>query len=256
VRGPGSWRGQVSSAVAPVLMMERMPESAPPPRAVGLVELQGLSRTYGSDPPVHALREVDLSLPPMTSVAIVGPSGSGKSTMMHILGCLDRPTAGRYLFEGADVSTMSDGERAALRADRIGFVFQSFNLLAHRSVMENVMLAEVYRGTPREGREERALASLERVGMTHRADFRPTRLSGGEQQRAAVARALMGEHSLLLCDEPTGNLDSRNTDALLELFEQLASTGLTLVIVTHEDHVAERMRRQVRMKDGVLTEER
>jgi ABC-type lipoprotein export system ATPase subunit len=242
--------------VAPVLMMERMPESAPPPRAVGLVELQGLSRTYGADPPVHALRDVDLSLSSMTSLAIVGPSGSGKSTMMNILGCLDRATEGRYLFEGVDVSGLTDGERAALRAERIGFVFQSFNLLAHRSVLENVMLAEVYRGTAREGREERALASLETVGMTHRADFVPTRLSGGEQQRVAVARALMGEHSLLLCDEPTGNLDSKNTDAILELFEDLASRGLTLVIVTHEEHVAERMRRRVRMKDGFLTEER
>jgi ABC-type lipoprotein export system ATPase subunit len=222
----------------------------------GLVELHTLSRTYGSDPPVHALRDVSLSLPSTTSVAIVGPSGSGKSTLMNILGCLDRPTSGSYLFDGVDVGGLGDGERAALRAERIGFVFQSFNLLAHRTVLENVMLAEVYRGTAREGREDRALASLERVGMTHRSHFVPTRLSGGEQQRVAVARALMGDHSLLLCDEPTGNLDSRNTDAILDLFEDLAGGGLTLVVVTHEEHVAERMRRRVRMKDGVLTEER
>jgi ABC-type lipoprotein export system ATPase subunit len=205
---------------------------------------------------VHALRDVELVLASGTSMAIVGPSGSGKSTLMNILGCLDRPTAGTYRFDGVDVAGLGDGERAALRAERIGFVFQSFNLLAHRSVLENVMLAEVYRAGPREGREERALASLERVGMTHRAKFRPTKLSGGEQQRVAVARALMGDHSLLLCDEPTGNLDTRNTDAILELFAQLAIGGLTLVVVTHEEHVAERMHGRVRMRDGVLTAER
>jgi ABC-type lipoprotein export system ATPase subunit len=240
------------------LMMERVPtDAAPmPPRAVGLVELAGVSRTYGTDPPVHALRDVELSLAPMSSIAIVGPSGSGKSTLMNVLGCLDRPTSGTYLFEGVDVRTLDDDGRAALRAERIGFVFQSFNLLAHRTVLENVMLAEVYRGTTREGREQRAMTSLERVGMTHRAAFVPTRLSGGEQQRVAVARALMGEHSLLLCDEPTGNLDSVNTESILRLFDELASAGLALVIVTHEEHVAERMHRLVRMKDGVLTEER
>src|SRR4051794_6761450 len=151
---------QRTAAVA--MTMER-PPVAPAPPPVGLVELQGLSRTYGTDPPVHALRDVNLSLSPRTSLAIVGPSGSGKSTLMHILGCLDRPTAGAYLFEGVDVASLTEGERAAFRAERIGFVFQSFNLLAHRSVLENVMLAEVYRGTEREGREERAMASLERV---------------------------------------------------------------------------------------------
>jgi ABC-type lipoprotein export system ATPase subunit len=239
-----------------VTVVEQVTEPSLIDERTALVELTGLTRTYGTDPPVHALRDVDLSLPQMTSVAIVGPSGSGKSTLMNILGCLDRPTSGTYVFDGVDVSGLTDGERAALRAERIGFVFQSFNLLAHRTVIENVMLAEIYRGTAREGREDRALACLERVGMTNRARFVPTRLSGGEQQRVAVARALMGEHSLMLCDEPTGNLDSRNTDAILDLFEGLAGAGLTLVVVTHEEHVAERMRRRVRMKDGFLTEER
>jgi len=213
-------------AVAPLL--DQPLPAAPAPRVVGLVELSGVSRTFGADPPVHALRDVDLTLPTSTSLAIVGPSGSGKSTLLNILGCLDRPTSGTYLFEGVDVNALSDGERAALRAERIGFVFQSFNLLAHRSVLENVMLAEVYRGAPREGREERALTELERVGMTHRAKFRPTRLSGGEQQRVAIARALMGDHSLLLCDEPTGNLDSVNSASILALFEELASSGMTI----------------------------
>ncbi|TMM02761.1 MAG: ABC transporter ATP-binding protein [Actinobacteria bacterium] len=234
-----------------------VPRSAPAPaRAVGLVELRDVKRTFGSDSPVRALRDVNLTLPPMTSLAIVGPSGSGKSTLLNILGCLDRPTSGTYLFEGIDTGALTDGERAALRADRIGFVFQSFHLLAHRTVLENVMLAEVYRGSSREGRAERAMATLERVGMTHRAGFLPTKLSGGEQQRVAVARALMGDHSLLLCDEPTGNLDSKNSESILALFAELAASGITLVIVTHEDHVAERMRRQVRMIDGVLREER
>jgi len=246
-------RPAAMEASSPVL--EQSPLVAAP-RAVGLVELRGITRTFGMDPPVTALREVDLVLSPTTSLAIVGPSGSGKSTLLNVLGLLDRASTGTYLFEGIDVEALADGERAALRAERIGFVFQSFNLLAHRTVVENVMLAEVYRGTPRAGRKERALASLERVGMTHRATFRPTRLSGGEQQRVAIARALMGDHTLLLCDEPTGNLDSVNTAAILGLFEALASSGLALVIVTHDERVAQHMRRRVRMVDGVLTEER
>jgi len=230
---------------------------APEPVPVGLVELRGVGRTFGtSDAPVAAVQDVDLSLHEGTSVAVVGPSGSGKSTLLNILGLLDRPTAGTYLFDGIDVSGLGDGERAAVRAEHIGFVFQTFNLLAHRTVLENVMLAEVYRGTPREGRQERALDALQRVGMLHRAEFVPTRLSGGEQQRVAIARALMGRHSLLLCDEPTGNLDSVNTASILELFDQLAELGLTLVIVTHEDEVARHARRRVRMVDGRLTEER
>ena len=220
-----------------------------------VVELIGVGRQYGSDPPVIALRDVDLALTRGTSLAIVGPSGSGKSTLMNVLGCLDRPTSGTYLFEGVDVGTLNDDERAALRAHRIGFVFQSFNLLAHRTVLENVMLAEVYRGMSREGRAERALATLQRVGMTERAHFRPPKLSGGEQQRVAIARALMGDHALLLCDEPTGNLDSANTESVLALFDALAADGLTLVMVTHEEQVAQHALRRVHMIDGRLTEE-
>src|SRR3954466_5437905 len=250
--GPPQRRVAMEASSAPVL--EQPAPAVASPRAVGLVELQRVTRTFGSDPPVSALREVDLVLPPTTSLAIVGPSGSGKSTLLNVLGLLDRASTGRYLFEGLDVGALSDGERAAVRAERIGFVFQSFHLLAHRTVLENVMLAEVYRGTAREGREERALTALERVGMTHRAGFPPTKLSGGEQQRVAVARALMGDHRLLLCDEPTGNLDSANTDAVLALFDDLARSGLTLVIVTHEGHVAAHARRRVRMIDGVLRE--
>ena len=220
-----------------------------------VIELRAVGRTFGADPPVIALRDVDLALRHGTSLAIVGPSGSGKSTMLNILGCLDRPSTGTYLFDGIDVGGLSDDQRAALRAQGMGFVFQTFNLLAHRTVLENVMLAEVYRGAASEGRADRAHAALARVGMSHRADFLPTKLSGGEQQRVAIARALNGDPSVLLCDEPTGNLDSVTTESILSLFDGLGAAGLTLVIVTHEDAVAARMRRRVRIIDGLLTEE-
>jgi ABC-type lipoprotein export system ATPase subunit len=222
---------------------------------MSLVELRDIGRTFGSEPPVVALRGVDLTLDEGESVAIVGPSGSGKSTLLNILGCLDHHTSGAYRFDGVDVGGLGEGERSILRGQRIGFVFQTFNLLAHRSVLDNVMLAEIYRDLPREGRRERALEALERVGVSHRASFLPTKLSGGEQQRVAIARALMADHSLLLCDEPTGNLDSVNTDSVLALFDGLAVGGLTLVIVTHDDQVARHAQRQVRMVDGLLTEE-
>jgi ABC-type lipoprotein export system ATPase subunit len=226
-----------------------------PTAGVPVVELRDIGRTFGADPPVIALRDVNLTLRHGTSLAIVGPSGSGKSTLLNILGCLDRQTSGTYLFEAIDVGGLSDDQRAALRAQGIGFVFQTFNLLAHRTVLENVMLAEVYRGIGSEGRAERAHAALERVGMTPREGFLPTRLSGGEQQRVAIARALMGDPSVLLCDEPTGNLDSVNSDSVLALFDGLGEAGLTLVIVTHDHSVAARARRRVRIVDGRLTEE-
>ena len=223
--------------------------------SVPAVELRGITREFGTEPRVCALRDVDLVLEHGESLAIVGPSGSGKSTLLNVLGCLDRPTSGTYLLDGIDVSELHERRRAMLRAEAIGFVFQTFNLLAHRSVLDNVMLAEVYRGAARHGRAERAMAALERVGMEHRATFLPTRLSGGEQQRVAIARALMADHSMLLCDEPTGNLDSANTDSVLALFDELRRAGLTLILVTHEDQVAKHARRRVRMSDGVLTEE-
>jgi ABC-type lipoprotein export system ATPase subunit len=248
-------RPSTRRAVAP----EPVPLHEPGPPLGGVaeiaaIELYELGRRYGSDPPVIALRDVELTLAHGDSLAIVGPSGSGKSTLLNVLGCLDRQTSGTYLLDGIDVGRLTDGERAALRAHRIGFVFQTFNLLAHRTVLENVMLGEVYRGAAREGRHERAHAALDRVGMTHRSRFVPTRLSGGEQQRVAIARALMGDHSLLLCDEPTGNLDSVNTNSVLALFDELSEDGLTLVMVTHEENVASHARRRVRMVDGRLTE--
>jgi ABC-type lipoprotein export system ATPase subunit len=226
--------------------------AATPGRPV--VELRGISRTFGSDPPVEALRAVDLIVHPGDWIAIVGPSGSGKSTLLNILGCLDRPTAGTYLIDGMDVAALSERERTAVRARSIGFVFQAFHLLAHRTALENVMLAEMYSGGERAGRRERALAALERVGVGHRRDFLPTRLSGGEQQRVAIARALLGSPKLLLCDEPTGNLDSASTEALMLLFDALARQGLTLIVVTHDEDVAAHAGRVVRIVDGRLSE--
>lgn len=219
-----------------------------------VVELRGVSRTFDRDPPVHALREVDLSIWPGEWLAIVGPSGSGKSTLLNVLGLLDRPTAGIYRFNGGDVNALDDLARAGLRGKEIGFVFQAFHLLPHRSVLENVMLAELYTGASRRGRQPRALAALERVGLGDRADFLPTRLSGGQRQRAAIARSLMGEPSLLLCDEPTGNLDSKSAANVLDILGDLSRDGLTLVVITHDEHVAARAGRRVRIIDGELSE--
>jgi len=219
-----------------------------------VVELHGLSRTFGTDPAVHALREVDLSIQTGEWLAIVGPSGSGKSTLLNILGLLDRQTSGTYRLDGVDVAGLNDLHRAGLRGHKLGFVFQSFHLLPHRSVLENVMLGELYNGAGRRGRRERALAALERVDLSDRAEFFPTQLSGGQQQRAAIARALIGEPSLLLCDEPTGNLDSTNATAVLDRFVQLSRDGQTLAVITHDDHVASRADRRVRIVDGILGE--
>ena len=222
-----------------------------------VLELNQVGRQFSSDPPVYGLIDVDLQLEPGEWLAITGPSGAGKSTLLNVIGCLDRPTSGRYVFEGIDTATLSDSQRAGLRSRRIGFVFQSFHLLPHRSVLENVMLAEVYGkqssiAQSRRGRRERALAALERVGLSHRVDYLPTKLSGGERQRVAIARALIGSPSLLLCDEPTGNLDSKSTVDLLDLFETLNQQGLTLVIVTHDENVANRAGRRVQIIDGKM----
>ena len=219
-----------------------------------VVELRGVSRTFDRDPPVHALRSVDLTIWPGEWLAIVGPSGSGKSTLLNVLGLLDRQTAGTYRLDGVDVKDFDDLARAGVRGRRIGFVFQAFHLLPHRSVLENVMLAELYVGAPRKGRRDRALEALERVGLGDRADFLPTRLSGGQRQRAAIARALMAEPSLLLCDEPTGNLDSKSAANVLGILGELARGGLTLIVITHDENVAAQADRRVRIIDGELVE--
>ncbi|MBB5782317.1 ABC transporter ATP-binding protein [Nonomuraea jabiensis] len=220
-----------------------------------VIELAGVSREFVADPPVRALSEVHLRVEPGDYVAIIGPSGSGKSTLLNILGLLDRPTSGSYRLDGVETTTLRDGARTRLRGTRIGFVFQSFHLLSHRTVVENVMLAEVYGRRPRTGRRARAERALEQVGMSQRAAFVPDRLSGGERQRVAIARALMARPALLLCDEPTGNLDSRNTGAILDLFDGLRAGGLTVLVITHEAEVSARAERRVRIGDGVLTEE-
>lgn len=219
-----------------------------------VVELRGITRVFPTEPPVHALRGVDLEVRAGDHLAIVGASGSGKSTLLNVLGLLDRPTGGQYLLDGIDTAGLSDRRRAALRGRRIGFVFQSFHLLSHRPVEENVMLAELYRGESRSGRLRRAVEALDRVGLGHRIGFLPTRLSGGERQRVAIARAIVGRPSMLLCDEPTGNLDSENTASVLSLFDDLRDSGLTIVVITHDDEVARHARRVVRMVDGTLHE--
>ncbi len=219
-----------------------------------VIELRKVGRTFGSDPAVHALVDVDLCVERGEWLCITGPSGAGKSTLLNVIGCLDRASSGSYLFDGIDTSELSDKQRAGLRSRRIGFVFQSFHLLPYRSVLENVMLAEVYREQERRGRRERALAALQRVGLSHRVDFMPPKLSGGERQRVAIARALVGSPSLLLCDEPTGNLDSKSSASLLDLFERLNREGLTLVVVTHDENVASRSGRRVHMVDGSLAD--
>ena len=223
-----------------------------------IIELTDLTRTFEADPPFHALRSVHLRIQPHECVAIVGPSGSGKSTLLNIIGCLDRQTSGTYRFDGVDVAELDDSQRASLRGTRIGFVFQAFHLLAHRTVVENVMLAELYRRpsrAERASRRTRALATLDRVGLAHRADYLPSKLSGGERQRVAIARALMGTPRLLLCDEPTGNLDSANTAGVLRLIDELRADGLTVLIITHDTTVAAHGGRTVRMIDGQLFEE-
>jgi putative ABC transport system ATP-binding protein len=237
------------SRPAPSGRPSALEEAAAPP----VIELRGIWRTFGTDPPVLALRGVDLTVAAGDWVSVLGPSGSGKSTLLHIVGLLDRPDRGEYRLDGRDVASLGELGRAALRGRRIGFVFQAFHLLPHRSVVENVMLAELYSGLPRQGRRERAREAIARVGLSARAEFVPTRLSGGERQRVAVARAIVGRPSLLLCDEPTGNLDSHSSAALLELFAELSADGMTLLVITHDEAVARRGRRLLRMVDGKLS---
>jgi putative ABC transport system ATP-binding protein len=220
-----------------------------------VIELRGLTRTYPGPPPVPALRSADLVIEEGDYVAITGPSGSGKSTLLHLLGLLDVPTGGSYLLDGLDTSALDDKDRSALRGRRIGFVFQAFHLLPYRTALENVQLAELYNATPRGARLAAAVSALDAVGLGHRLDALPTTLSGGECQRVAIARALVNRPSLLLCDEPTGNLDSRNAAGLMELLDQLNAEGFTIVIITHDAQVAGHASRTIAISDGVLSEQ-
>jgi len=221
-----------------------------------VIELRGLARTYPGPPPVHALRPADLVIEPTDYVAVTGPSGSGKSTLLHLLGLLDSPTSGSYLLDGLDTSALPDRDRSALRGRRIGVVFQAFHLLAYRTALENVLLAELYNQTSRSTRLPAAADALGAVGLGHRLDALPTTLSGGECQRVAIARALVNRPAILLADEPTGNLDSATTEEILGLFEQLHHAGQTIIMVTHEPDVARHAKRIVRMKDGRVFSDR
>jgi putative ABC transport system ATP-binding protein len=219
-----------------------------------VIELRGLARTYPGPPPVLALRPSDLVIHQGDYIAVTGPSGSGKSTLLHLLGLLDTPTGGSYLLDGLDTSALRDRDRSALRGQRIGFVFQAFHLLPYRTAEENVLLAQLYNRTPRARRVPAARDALSRVGLGHRIDALPTTLSGGERQRVAIARALVNRPGLLLCDEPTGNLDSQNAATVMELLDELHADGFTIGVITHDPDIARRADRTVAMRDGELSE--
>ena len=225
-----------------------------PAEDLPVIEFQAVELTYPGPPAVHALHPCDLRIDSGEFITVVGPSGSGKSTLLNIAGLLDTPTGGRYLLNGIDTRAMSASQLAALRGERIGFVFQAFHLLPHRSAQENVELAMLYQFVPRKQRRQRASAVLERVGLEHRAAALPTELSGGERQRVAVARALVAEPALLLCDEPTGNLDSATAASLLALLDSLHRDGMTIVVITHDLQVAEHGQRTITIRDGFLSD--
>ena len=219
-----------------------------------MIEAIDLERTYKlGDSDVGALRGVSLSVAAGDYVAITGPSGSGKSTLMHVLGALDRPTAGLVRIDGRDVNTLGDSDLAELRNATIGFVFQSFALLARTSAVDNVAMPLLYRGMRKSARRKLAVEALEKVGLAHRLDHRPNQLSGGEQQRVAIARALVGEPKVVFADEPTGNLDTRNGEEVMKLLGALnADAGVAIVLVTHEPDIAAHASRQIQIRDGLI----
>ena len=220
---------------------------------MSLIRLEHISRRYemGSEI-IHALRDVSLQIQRGEYVAIMGPSGSGKSTLMNVVGCLDTPTSGTYTLNGTDVSDMDDDELADIRNREIGFVFQTFNLLARSNALHNVELPLIYKGISSEERREIAREALENVGLGDRVTHRPNELSGGQRQRVAIARALVTRPSIILADEPTGNLDSRTGAEIMDLFEALWTKGNTIILVTHEEAIARRARRVVRILDGLI----
>jgi putative ABC transport system ATP-binding protein len=235
----------------PPLPVSTSREIRPPGPLV--IEIEGVTKLYKMGAEIiHALRGIALKIHRNEYLAIMGPSGSGKSTLMNMLGCLDTPTAGRYEFNLKDVASMVDDELAAIRNQEIGFVFQTFNLLPRSTALHNVELPLIYAGVPRTERLERAREALENVGLGNRMDHKPNELSGGQRQRVAIARALVNKPSIILADEPTGNLDSRTGEEIMALFEQLYAQGNTLIVVTHEEDIARHARRIVRLRDGLI----
>ncbi len=229
--------------------------AAGPPGAAPVIRLEQIVKIYrkpGVEIEVRALRGVSLNIARGDLVAIVGSSGSGKSTLMNILGCLDRPTSGKYWLQERDVSSLDDDELSDVRGQRIGFIFQNFNLIGAQSVLENLETPMFYQGVPPKQRRERAERVAARVGLQERLHHRPVELSGGQQQRVAIARALMNDPAMLLADEPTGNLDSATGESILKLLEELNAAGMTIVLVTHDPKVAARCRRTVEIRDGLV----
>jgi putative ABC transport system ATP-binding protein len=221
-----------------------------------VLSLQGVTKIYPGTPPVRALQGVDLEIRRGELAGIVGPSGSGKSTLLHIMGTLDRPTDGDIHLAGHDVSTLNDKELSALRSRNIGFVFQQFHLLNSQSALDNVADGLLYTGTPIARRRELATAALRRVGLSHRLGHLASKLSGGERQRVAVARAIVGRPAIVLADEPTGNLDSRSSDGIVELIEELNTEGITMLVITHNPDIADRFPRRVGLLDGRIEYDR
>jgi putative ABC transport system ATP-binding protein len=220
-----------------------------------LLELREAERTYNGSPPVRAVKPASLRVRPGDYVSLMGRSGSGKSTLLNLMGLLDRPTAGSVVFAGTDTRQLPDRDLSRLRSDGIGFVFQSFNLIPHRTAADNVALGLLYQKIPFAARRGLAEQALDRVGIAHRAHALPGQLSGGEKQRTAIARAVAGRPGLLLCDEPTGNLDEENSQAVLDLLDSLHEDGIAVIVVTHDPHVAARASRHIVMADGVIREE-
>ena len=220
-----------------------------------MIELRDVSKVYQiGDERVHALDHATMHIRPHEFVSIIGPSGSGKSTLMNIIGCLDVADAGIYLLDGIPIEDYSENELAKVRNEKIGFVFQNFNLITKLSAEENVELPLIYRGVKASERKERVAAALERVGLSKRAKHQPTELSGGQQQRVAIARALVTQPSLILADEPTGNLDSRTTNEIMDMFRELHEQGNTIVLITHDNDVARQAKRVIHIRDGKLSE--